>query len=289
MNWPTPLPKLTTGFSKAVFSQPEHAVAFFRSHLPPELVEKIDWNTLTLVPGSFVKSSLRQAHSDLLFSVQMGGRQTLLYLLFEHQSTPDPAMPLRALVYVVEILNKHMEDHGLPLPAVLPFVFYQGPKAWTLSPDFEDLFDLPDDLKELLLPYLPKFRHALLDLTGIDPTEEGVDVRVQGILQLMKLARQKDLLGFFQWLAGLSADAFPDNLLRLMLLYAMRTDSDIDVETIYHTLSSNPELKKSAMSVAEKLEARGRREGRQEGAIQMLEDFLRRPVSTLETLDAMTA
>ncbi|MGL5018070.1 MAG: Rpn family recombination-promoting nuclease/putative transposase, partial [Luteolibacter sp.] len=78
------------GFFKAVFSQPEHATAFFKSHLPPVLTTKIDWPSLVVLPGSFVKTSLQQVHSDLLFSVRVSGRETLLYLLFEHQSTPDP-------------------------------------------------------------------------------------------------------------------------------------------------------------------------------------------------------
>jgi predicted transposase/invertase (TIGR01784 family) len=83
------------GFFKAVFSQPEYAVAFFRSHLPPAIAAETDWGSLAVVPGSFVKSSLQQVHSDLLFSVRIGGCGTLLYLLFEHQSSPDAAMPLR--------------------------------------------------------------------------------------------------------------------------------------------------------------------------------------------------
>ena len=37
-----------------------------------------------------------------------------------------------------------------------------------MSPCFEDLFDLPEDLREVLLPYLPKFRHLLLDLSQSD-------------------------------------------------------------------------------------------------------------------------
>jgi predicted transposase YdaD len=48
------------GFFKAVFSQPEHATAFFKSHLPPEVVVRIDWPSLVVLPGSFIKSSLQQ-------------------------------------------------------------------------------------------------------------------------------------------------------------------------------------------------------------------------------------
>ena len=279
------------GFFKAVFSQPEHATAFFKSHLPPAIAAKIDWPSLVFLPGSFVKSSLQQVHSDLLFSVRSGERETLLYLLFEHQSTPDPAMPLRLLGYVTEIFTQHHKAHGFPLPPVLPFVFHQGPDAWNISTAFEDLFELPAELAANLLPFLPKFHHALLDLTRFDPETEEDDTRLRVVLQLMKLARQKELLRFFRWLAGVSARDLPDSLLGLMLLYALHSDSDLDAKGIYHTLSSNPELEKNTMSVAEKLKAEGRVEGRVEGLwigkIQILEEFLDLPVSLGGSLEVL--
>jgi predicted transposase/invertase (TIGR01784 family) len=126
-------------FFKSVFSEPAHAVAFFQNHLPAAIATRIDWATLELVPTSFVKSTLRQVHSDLIFSVRVGERETLLYLLFEHQSTVDPAMPLRLLGYLSEILIQHHHEHGLPLPPVIPFVFHQGPETWQVSTAFESL------------------------------------------------------------------------------------------------------------------------------------------------------
>ena len=226
----------------------------------------------------------------------MGGRETLLYLLFEHQSRPDPAMPLRLLGYVMEILTQHHKTYGFPLPPVLPLVLHQGPDAWNVSTAFEDLFELPEDLAPALRPFLPQFHHALLDLTRFDPAAEESDTRLRVVLQLMKLARQKELLRFFQWLAGFSARDLPDTLLGLMLLYALHTDSDLDAETIYHNLSSNPELEKNTMSVAEKLIAQGREEGitrgRESGSwigqIQLLEEFLDLPGSSGESLAALS-
>ena len=284
------------GFFKAVFSQPEHATAFFKSHLPPKIVARIHWPSLTVLPGSFVKSSLQQMHSDLLFSVRIGERETLLYLIFEHQSTPDPAMPLRLLGYVTEIFTRHHKAHGLPLPPVLPLVFHQGPESWNISTAFEDLFELPAEIAPELLPFLPKFHHALLDLTRFDPATGEDDTRLRVVLQLMKLARQKELLRFFQWLAGFSSHELPDNLLGLMVLYALHSDSDLDAEKIYHSLSSNPELERNTMSVAEKLIAQGRVEGRAEGQqkglwigkIQAFEEFLDCPVSPSAALEAMS-
>lgn len=289
------------GFFKSVFSQPAHARAFFQSQLPAAIVESVDWSTLAVLPGSFVGTALEQRHSDLLFSVQLESaaqpeRELLLYLLFEHQSRPDPLLLLRLLGYIVAILRRHEKQHGLPLPPVLPFVFHQGAEKWNCPITFEALFDLPHDLKDGLLPFLPKFEHLLLDLTQVDPATEVNDTRLRAVLQLMKLARNKELLSFFRWLAGLSIHDIPDDLLSLMLLYALHSDSGLDVETIYHSLSANPELEKTAMSVAEKLIAKGivqgREEGREEGLwigkIQAFEEFLDVTPTLCKDLEALT-
>ncbi|MDZ4289238.1 MAG: Rpn family recombination-promoting nuclease/putative transposase, partial [Prosthecobacter sp.] len=144
-------------YFKAVFAEPERAAAFFQGHLPQAVSARIDWGSLTPMPASFVKHSLQQAHSDLLFSARAGGRELLLYLLFEHQTTVDPTMPLRLLAYLLDIWQIHEKQHGLPLPPVLPFVLHQGPDKWSVSTDFQDLMDLPEEMAAELLPYLPKF------------------------------------------------------------------------------------------------------------------------------------
>ncbi len=77
-----------------------------------------------------------------------------------------------------------------------------------------------------------------------------------------------------------------------MLLYALHADSDLDARKIFHTLTSNPELKKNTMSVAEKLKAEGRVEGQQKGLwlgkIQTLEEFLGLPASSDEALETLS-
>ena len=69
-------------YFKAVFSDLQIARPFFKNRLPPELSIQMDWSTLTLKPGSYVKRSLQQSQSDLLFSVQMGGAACVALLAF---------------------------------------------------------------------------------------------------------------------------------------------------------------------------------------------------------------
>ena len=290
-------------FFKEMFSDPPRAIAFFQSHLPPAIVARVDWPSLKVLPTSFIKSGLQQVSADLLFNVKIGGDDALLYLLFEHQSTVDPRMPLRMFGYIAEILFKHDKEHGLPLPPVLPFVFHQGPERWNVSTAFEDLFKFPDDLAADLLPFLPKFHHALLDLTLYDPAQDEDDRQLQMILQLMKLSRKQQVLQYFRWLAETLIEPAPKELIRRMLLYAIHSDSELDTEKIYHSLASNPELRNNAMSLAEKLLAKGRDEGLEKGIekgrsegrsegywlgrIQSLEEFLDLPQSSQEMLSAM--
>jgi predicted transposase/invertase (TIGR01784 family) len=278
-------------YFRSVFADPGHAAAFFQHHLPGEIASSIDWASLTSVPASFVKRSLQQAHADLLFSAVAGGRKVLLYLLFEHQTTVDPAMPLRLLAYVLEILLAHEKEHGLPVPAVIPFVLHQGPETWTVSTRFEDLLDLPEELAAALLPFQPRFTHGLLDLTQFDPAQEEHHAQMRLVLQLMKMARAKRLLEFFQWLAAEGVKPMPITLLRLSLMYALHADARLDVQQIYHTLENNPELRDQTMSIAETLiaqgEARGEAKGRVEGKLQMLQELMGLAVSTAEELQGL--
>lgn len=258
-------------FARSVLSDPAHARAFFESHLPREIVSVLDWGTLAPAPASFVKQSLQQSHTDLLYSVRAGDREVLLYLLFEHQTTVDATMPLRLLSYITQVLRQHVETRGLPLPPVLPFVLHQGPDRWTVSTAFLDLFSLPVELEGLLRPYLPSFRHELLDLTQFDPVKSEGDPRLQVILALMKAAREKRVMDFFEWLGRAEPSVtmvLYEDLFRRCLLYAVHIDVSLDAEGIARHLSSSPELRDQAMTLAQKLRNEGRNEGRAEGRVE---------------------
>jgi len=112
---------------RATFSNPENAAAFLRQHLDAPLPALVDWNSLSLLPGSFIDSKMAGSEADLLFSAKIGGSDALLYLLWEHQRTDAPLMGLRLLSYMVRIRKRQVTERGpsARLAPILPLVLAQ--------------------------------------------------------------------------------------------------------------------------------------------------------------------
>lgn len=286
-------------FGKDMLSDPLTTGPMLQQHLPAEIVKALQWETLKLEPSSYVKHSLLQLHSDLLFSIKCGDDEALLYLLIEHQSTVDRLMLVRLLGYMCEIWADHIARNPgaeLPLPLLLPFVLHQGPEGWNISVHFEDLFRLPKEMRPAMWDYIPKFRHALLDLSKAEPMSEEENVRVRIILELMKRVRQKPearrLLAFFAQLAEVLLEhPQPTQLIQRMLTYVWTVDDTLDVEMVARTIDVNPEFKNTVMTIAEQLMAKGEAKGEARGAwigkLQLLEHLMGLPQTTSEAFSGV--
>ena len=88
---------------RRILSDPRLAAEVIQSALPPEVAACIDFGTLELLSGSFVDDDLRATQSDLVFSAMIAGREARLFVLVEHQSSPDALMPFRLLRYAVRV------------------------------------------------------------------------------------------------------------------------------------------------------------------------------------------
>jgi predicted transposase YdaD len=180
-------------FFKQVLSDPKLADSFLREHLPADVVGLLASEPPEPVPGSFVDEELRQHHSDLLFRVRLKtGSDAFAYMLLEHKSSPHPGARLQLLRYVVRILSQWYEQNQrkLPLPAVLPLLANQGPDEWKYSCEFADLFGT---VPAPLSPYLPSFRHALVDLARVGDLALSTEVRLRAFLKALKYSRRSDL------------------------------------------------------------------------------------------------
>ena len=250
----------------ATFGVPANAAAFLRPNLPVKVAEAVSWEELQLLSGSFVDSAFKASHTDLLFSAPIDGRHGLLYLLFEHQSTPDPALPLRLLRYVTRIWERCLAEDGgdAKLPVVLPVVLSQNAQAWDVPNRLNAMLDIPAQLAADLAPFIPDFEYRHLQLAdvpfdAIPGTPSGILV-----LRVMKAERIGRLLDAVVWDPDLM-DSAPLGLLQMVLRYML--SADIDTQGFIAKIGElrHAESRRSAMTLAQRFRHEGRQEGRAEG------------------------
>ena len=133
-------------FRKAL-ENPIVAYEFIEAHLPQDILQILDTKTLKLEKESFVEPDLTGSISDVLFSCKMDSAQDCndgyIYLLLEHQSTPDPLMAFRLFKYMVNICDRYLitNPEAKHLPLVYPLVLYNGTKPYNAPRNLWDLFN----------------------------------------------------------------------------------------------------------------------------------------------------
>jgi predicted transposase YdaD len=295
---------------KAGFESPLNAAALFRQVLPPELVEAIDWQTIQREAGSFVDPELASRHTDLLFSVQLvsvqfgderehgkQGTRLLLYLLVEHQSTNDPKMPLRMLVYLVRIWEAYEKLHGAPLPLIIPVVVSHAPEGWTAPTSFHALFEPPPDSIPHVARLVPGFSFLLTDLVRTSNEELRrwqLPPFAMTALRYLRDGRHFDQLlqNMPEWIGPLDrlARGPERNLAALeqLLRYIALVTGELRFAVFRAMLASQiPETEEVTMTVAEELraegEAKGLAKGRRQGRAEVLDKQMMLKFGALST------
>lgn len=265
---------------KKVYSVPENAIAHFRTHLPPAVQSQLRLETVEVVKGSFVDKRFAERRTDLLYSVQTkAGGQALVYLLFEHQSTPDALMPFRLLAYMVRIwewwlgLPQNKNAHRVPFIAAL--VLYHGRQPWTYPISMEELFDIPEHVLDAAKPHVPSFTFVLRDLSQFTD-DQLMGGALFGLVELLlKHIWDGDLLARLPRWAKLfrSVCERPSGLeaIELLLRYIM-VGADVPhddlVQFVDEHLGTN--VKEVVMTLADRLREEGRAEGRDQGRQDLL-------------------
>ncbi len=117
---------------------------------------------------------------DLLYRVPLlhSDEPALVYVLFEHQSSVDPRMPARLLVYMARIWEQWMREHPSgKLPLIVPAVLHHSATGWTAPTRFADLLVIPDELHDVLGDTHVDFGFFLDDLSA--STEQELHERAQ--------------------------------------------------------------------------------------------------------------
>jgi hypothetical protein len=156
---------------KHLLGERENAASFLRGNLPASVVRHLDLDHLEVLQASFIDAQYAQSEADLLISVGIGGSPGLIYVLLEHQSSPDALLLLRLLSYMVRVWRRYVREtpEVRRLPVILPLVVFHGPKGWQGPLDFHSLVEIPSDD---FAGYTPNFDLKLFDLSG--PSAESL-------------------------------------------------------------------------------------------------------------------
>ena len=146
---------------KLLFSHPKMVEDLIKSFVKEDFIDKIDYNTLKPVKTSFVSSTFKGRETDVIWSVNIEGRQTYIYILIDFQTTVDKFMSLRLMSYLglfyEHLLKKRKKKEYLNrLPPVFPILLYNGGKKWTAPLEINELIDISCPS---LRPYIPHFKY----------------------------------------------------------------------------------------------------------------------------------
>jgi len=103
------------------------ARSFFNHHLPPKILDTIQFDSLQVSRETFVDKNLSRKIVDILYKVKSKqGKTNYLYILTEAQSDPDKDMLFRLLEYTLRIMKHHKASTGAKdYPVVYPILrFY---------------------------------------------------------------------------------------------------------------------------------------------------------------------
>ncbi|MGB6976512.1 MAG: Rpn family recombination-promoting nuclease/putative transposase [Gammaproteobacteria bacterium] len=258
-------------FFRAAMSRQEVAKAFFETHLPAHILKRVDLKTLTLRKESFIDEELKEAISDLLFSVNFNQHLGYLYLLVEHRSIPWRWLPLKVLQYLISALENHRkETRSQHLPIIVPLVFYHGEKTpYTEPTELLNLFDDPAGIMKDIV----SSRFHLVDI-GQMPDEALKEKAWLNVLQFCsKHAFARDLLAYmpqiitlWQELTAKGEEDYILESLNYLLNAGKISDKRRFIKMIQEGLPSK--IGDRIMNIAQQFREEGREEGREQGREQ---------------------
>ena len=153
---------------KDLFSNKETFLDFIQTFVSNTWGNNITKENLVLVDKSYVLSDYEELESDIVYKANFGDTEVYFFMLLEFQSTVDYRMPIRLLLYMIEIwrevlkntTKKEFKSKSFRLPSIVPIVLYNGDKKWTVARRLKDVISNSNLFGESILD----FKYEFLDI-----------------------------------------------------------------------------------------------------------------------------
>ncbi|MBT4838397.1 MAG: Rpn family recombination-promoting nuclease/putative transposase [Methylococcales bacterium] len=273
-------------FIRKTWERKDEVRSFIENHLPAEIVNCLNLETLKVEKDTFIDSQLKAHYSDILYSLMTkDGKPIKLYLLFEHKSYQDDDIIFQLLRYEMRILEAERNQNKTKklITPILPLILYHGRTGWKLKKKLGDLYDAPEVLK----PYLLTFEAIVFDFSKMSDEEIKGQIIVRTTLLLMKHIFDPDLserlpniLGLMQ---KLSEKETALEYLEAVLKYLSSASDHLNEQDLERAVrTAIPTIGDNAMTtLAETWMAQGKQEGMQEEGINILMRLLKKKFGSI--------
>ncbi len=145
---------------------------------PSARTPQLDFEHATLDRRVYVSETLREGAHDVLWRIPRADGDLYVFMLVEHQSRIDHAMPLRVLFYMNAVWHKlycaanadRRKTSSFRVPPILPIVLYTGEEPWASAIRLAEVIDSRGEFEGLL----PDFRLRILNFRQFTDTDFGV-------------------------------------------------------------------------------------------------------------------
>jgi len=248
-------------FTKRILSEITVARDLIKTHLPPDIVKRIDWDSVQTTNSSFVTEELQQYHSDVVYQCTIDKKSAYIYTLIENQSTPDKLMAFRILSYNVALMEHHLRMDYKELPIIINICIYMGKES--PYPYSQDVYDCFEDVSLARESMFKPFK--LLDLSVRSQEELLADGTLGTVEALLKQGRERDYLNWINSNPLLICKLI-SSYGRSIAIYILGIDNKNEPQELLEAMIKvAPENKDIIMSAAHKLIQEGMQTGIQEG------------------------
>ncbi len=173
-----PLRDFADRFFRDALRNPENLRDFLMNAVPT-LASGFDFTRVSFIEPTFLLPNWRRREADLLFEIpyRFGAEEriALVCVLIEHQTRPDPRMPLRTLLEVVLYWERQWQSwekaeqpkEEFRLTPVLPIVLHTGVRPWGSARTLADMLGPPDAFH----PFAPVWGPLFWELSKHSPEE----------------------------------------------------------------------------------------------------------------------
>ncbi|QEK11324.1 Rpn family recombination-promoting nuclease/putative transposase [Crassaminicella thermophila] len=285
---------------KHILSHKKNFIDFLRSFVKKEWVDLIEEENLILIDKEFIQEDFKEEEADIVYKVNIDGKDIIFYVLLELQSRVDFRMPIRLLMYMTEIWRdelKNTEENikkrkKYRLPVIVPIVLYNGKNRWTAVRSFKEILNGYELFEENVVD----FKYLLFDVNRMDKEELlkianvvssvfllDQDVEIEEIIKRLKLigriirsnATKEQEKSFRSWLLNIFKNRFEgdkrDNIYKLLTEV-----SEMEVDDMVSNLGRKleEEFKHREKKGIQRGIQRGIQQGIQQGKKEMVKNLL---------------